>query len=610
MRSHSVTIYLLGSEPTFDGPLRCFNANKNWLLGWYKEKALPIGALETWTGRLVAFVDYDLADPNNNEFVLLRVDEFLYVQYNRAKKFNAGTSLHQDEVVAVAGEGTLTSGSVLLAGLGASESYSWKGMTILVCSLKFNASSSMDYAEVVIHPTGSFSTCTPEPIPMTMAPVTPVPTLRPSPAPTPFASPFPVTLAPNTTVAPTNHPTGTPVTVAPSISTQPSRTTQWVQVGADIDGEAPQDWSGFAVALSSDGTVLAIGALRNDGGGSNAGHVRVYVNMGEAWVQRGSDVDGATPDDFFGSSVALSADGTILAVGARRADSVNGVLTGHVQVYRWLGSARQRMGLPIVGAASEDEFGYSVSLSDDGTILAVGARFNTEGGDRAGQVQVFAWTGTDWAQRGTDLNGSSAGDRFGDSVSLSSDGSVVACGADQSDNSGAPGYVRIYQWNGSLWMQQGTTLFGFSSFDDFGESVSLSGDGNVVAVGADRGNYVAIFRNDGTDWLQIGQTIRGAAPFDWFGISVSLSVNGDTVVIGGRMNDSNGSDSGHALVYRLSPNSDEWVQVGQELVGEAADDEFGASVSVSEDGTRIAVGGFLNDGSGDRAGHVRVFDLQ
>ena len=382
---------------------------------------------------------------------------------------------------------------------------------------------------------------------------------------------------------------------------------QWVQVGDDIDGENPGDWFSRSVALSSNGAVLAVGARWNDGGGRNAGHVRVYINAGEGWQQRGSDLDGFAAGDEFGLSTALSADGTILAVGARRADGENGVNSGRVHIYQWILSTWQPLGSTLDGAGARDEFGKSVALSDDGTILAVGAWLNDAGGTDAGHVRVFAWTGTDWNQRGNDLNGSSANDNFGGSVSLSSDGAIVACGADQSNNDG-PGYARIYHWSGSAWQQQGSNLVGFSLNDGFGKFVSLSGNGSIIAVGTD--NYAGVFQNDGRHWVQIGQTIHGEAPNDAFGHFLSLSFDGSIVVIGGHRNGSNGARSGHALVFRISPNGQQWMQLGQELVGEAADDRFGHSTAISDDGTRIAIGAIWNDGNGVDTGHVRVYDLE
>ena len=386
------------------------------------------------------------------------------------------------------------------------------------------------------------------------------------------------------------------------------RAVQWVQVG-DIDGEAPGEGSS-GVAMSSNGAVLAIAGAGSDGGGTgpNAGHVRVYVNTVGGWEQRGNDLDGPAAHISFGRAVALSADGNILAVGAPRAD-VNGFNSGQVYVYRWNSNDWKAQGSTIEAEAAGDEFGSSVALSDDGTILAVGAVFNNDGlYDRAGHVRVYAWTGTEWNQRGNDLDGASSHGFFGNSVSLSSDGSIVAAGAFEVDF--GPGYVLVYRWSNSTWEQQGSTLFGFSYNDFFGRSVSLSRDGRVLAVGADSGNFAVVFRNDGTDWVQIGQTIHGEAPFDLFGLSLSLSSDGNTIVIGGYRNDSNGNYSGHALVLRLSPNGQDWVQVGQELFGEAAGDGFGSSTSIANDGNRIAIGAAGNDGNGPGSGHVRVFDLR
>ena len=88
--------------------------------------------------------------------------------------------------------------------------------------------------------------------------------------------------------------------------------------GADIDGEAADDLSGQSVSLSSDGTTVAIGANQNDGNGSTSGHVRIYAwnSATSAWEQQGADIDGEAADDYSGYSVSLSSDGTTVAIGA------------------------------------------------------------------------------------------------------------------------------------------------------------------------------------------------------------------------------------------------------------------------------------------------------
>ena len=109
------------------------------------------------------------------------------------------------------------------------------------------------------------------------------------------------------------------------------------KLGSDIDGEASNDQSGNAVAFSSDGTTVAIGAPNNDGSGSNAGHVRVYKNNAGTWTQIGADFDGEAANDFFGNSVSISSDGNKVAIGAPRNDG-SGPDAGHVRVYLNIGA--------------------------------------------------------------------------------------------------------------------------------------------------------------------------------------------------------------------------------------------------------------------------------
>ena len=103
------------------------------------------------------------------------------------------------------------------------------------------------------------------------------------------------------------------------------------QIGGDIDGEAANDNSGYSVSLSSDGTIVAIGAVNNDGNGSNSGHVRVYQYASSTWSQLGSDIDGEAASDNSGYSVSLSSDGTIVAIGAI-------IMTAMAQILDTLGS--------------------------------------------------------------------------------------------------------------------------------------------------------------------------------------------------------------------------------------------------------------------------------
>lgn len=136
---------------------------------------------------------------------------------------------------------------------------------------------------------------------------------------------------------------------------------EYTQLGMDIDGEAAGDYSGRCVSISSDGNVVAIGAPGNDGNGDGSGHVRVYVWDDSSWIQRGADIDGEAAGDNCGTSVALSSDGRILAIGATLNDG-SASNAGHVRVYAWDGSGWVQRGSDIDGEAASDKSGFSVSL--------------------------------------------------------------------------------------------------------------------------------------------------------------------------------------------------------------------------------------------------------
>jgi hypothetical protein len=119
-------------------------------------------------------------------------------------------------------------------------------------------------------------------------------------------------------------------------SSPPSSSPAWTQVGADIDGEAAYDYSGWSVSLSSDGKTVAIGAYDNDGNGSRSGHVRIFqwTESTSTWTQVGADIDGEAAVDWSGTSVSLSSDGKTVAIGARDNDG-NGYGSGHVRIFQW-----------------------------------------------------------------------------------------------------------------------------------------------------------------------------------------------------------------------------------------------------------------------------------
>src|SRR5210317_1934816 len=227
------------------------------------------------------------------------------------------------------------------------------------------------------------------------------------------------------------------------------------QLGQDIDGEASQDYSGRSVSLSSDGTIVAIGAHYNDGTSTNtswnSGHVRIYQYNGTVWNQLGQDIDGEAEGDRLGWAVSLSSDGTNVAIGANYNDGTTTSNAGHARVYQYNGTVWNQLGQDIDGEAANDYSGYSVSINSDGTIVAIGAYRNDGIGGDGGHVRIHQYNSDNnlWNQLGQDIDGEANNDRSGNSVSINSDGTIVAIGAFYNDGTTTSnaGHVRIYQYN-------------------------------------------------------------------------------------------------------------------------------------------------------------------
>ena len=159
-------------------------------------------------------------------------------------------------------------------------------------------------------------------------------------------------------------------------------------------------------------------------------------------------------------------------------------------------------------------------------------------------------------------------------------------------------------------------IFGEAEDDYFGYSVDISSDGKTLAIGAPGGNegYVRVYHLESngltSSWTQIGQDIIGEADGDEFGYSISLSNDGKSLAVGAQSNDGNGVDSGHVRVYRMDDSSTSWTQVGEDIDGEASGDNSGYAVSLSADGTTVAIGATGNDDNEFSSGHVRIFSVK
>ncbi len=407
------------------------------------------------------------------------------------------------------------------------------------------------------------------------------------------------------------------------------------------------DKFGYVVSLSQDGNTLAVSAYfeasaakgingdQNDNSIPQAGAVYVFTRTGTKWSQQAYIKASNTGEkgigdqlgdgDQFGFSIGLSADGNTLAAGAIGEDSgakgINGDQndnsqqgSGAVYVFTRTGATwSQEAYVKASNTDANDLFGYSVGLSADGNTLAVSA-YDEDSSAReingvmdkgrrgSGAIFVFTRTGATWAQTAY-LKASNAegGDSLGYAIAISQDGNTIAGGAgdedcmtgginpagcdndNKSDTSSGAAYVFVR--NGSTWTQQAFIKASHPGKEDwFASRLSLSGDGNTLAVGAQ---------------LE----------------------NGGSKGINGKQEDQTAEDSG--TVYFFTRTGTTWTQTAYVKASNAeAYDEFGSAMALSKDGKLMAVGarsegsaakgidGNQNDNSAMGSGAVYIFTYQ
>lgn len=191
---------------------------------------------------------------------------------------------------------------------------------------------------------------------------------------------------------------------------------------------------------------------------------------------------------------------------------------------------------------------------------------------------------------------------FGSSVSISGDGTIIVVGAPGSTSLGAfTGLVRVYSFDailGTQYRQIGSDIYGKFAYSQFGQAVSISADGTTFVAGApyDQARSfgsISIYRFNSTvnSYVQVGSDINGTALGDSFGSSVSISGDGTTIVVGAPGNDDNGPNSGHVRVYTYNSKINQYVQVGYDIIGDQGNFGFGRTVSISADGSSFVIGG-------------------
>jgi hypothetical protein len=461
----------------------------------------------------------------------------------------------------------------------------------------------------------------------------------------------------------------------PTESTPPSGNTAGI-VYVKASNTGIGDLFGSSVAISADGNTLAVGAPgefssatgingnQSDNSAPGSGAVYVFTRDGSTWTQqayiKASNTEASENNDNFGFSIALSADGGTLVVGAPGEDSsatgINGdqsnnsaAGSGAVYVFTRSGTIwNQEAYVKASNTRAGDGFGTSVAISSDGNTLAVGApgedssatgidgNQSDNSASASGAAYAFTRSGTTWSQQAyVKASNTEEGDWFGFSIALSPDGNTLAVGApkedssatgiggDQNNNSvSASGAVYVFIRSGAAWSQQAYVKASNTGSDDnFGSSVVLSADGNTLAVGtpgedssatgiggnqndnsASASGAVYVFTRSGTTWSQQAYVkASNTGTNDLFGNSVSLSSDGNKLAVGAPVEASNAtglngdqndnSAYGSGAVYVFTRSGTTWSQQTYvKASNTGVNDLFGSSVSLTSDGSTLAVG--------------------
>ncbi|MEP2937460.1 MAG: FG-GAP repeat protein [Gilvibacter sp.] len=464
------------------------------------------------------------------------------------------------------------------------------------------------------------------------------------------------------------------------------------------------DGIGSFTVMSDDGNYLAVTTVEEDsnatginGDGSNnsasrSGAVYVFVRIGGIWSQQAYiKASNAEANDFFGTHISLSNDGSRLAVGAynersnatgvggdQTDNSINGA--GAVYVFSRSGTTWAQEAYIKASNTGEDydRFGTYVSLSDDGSRLAVGALGEDSnatgvGGDQtnnaatdSGAVYMFSRSGTTWSQEAyIKASNTEANDNFGLTLSLSGDATRLVVGTvledsnatgingdETSNTSSSSGAAYVFLRSGTTWTQEAYIKASNTDANDyFGKSISLDADGNTLAIGANQedsdatgiggdqtnntgytSGAVYLFTRTGTTWSQQAYIKSGSSDnFDQFGNSLALSSDGDKLMVGAPTEDGYDSglggdptnndlqDAGAAFLFERSGST--WSQTEYfKACNPDVGDNFGQAVALNdsatlvgisahrEDSNATGVNGNMLSNSTSNSGAVYVFD--
>lgn len=345
---------------------------------------------------------------------------------------------------------------------------------------------------------------------------------------------------------------------------------------------------GSQTAMSGDGLTMAVAANFFDAGANfNVGMVRTYVRNGNTWSALPQDFTGGVTNEELGHSLALSEDGSYLAIASKRVtvNSVTGF--GQVKVYKRVGSTWERFGAALTGTNSAHIFGNEIALSSDGMTLAVATATN-----HAAVYRHNATSGN-YEQLGSNITTTSSVAK----IDISDDGNSIIVGQEGYDDGADTdaGMAQTYTFANGSWSQRGADIVGLDAGDRLGFAVQMSGDGTTIAVSAiefdgnvSNAGRVTVYRLNSNAWSQIGSPVTGQVANENQGAELALSADGSTLATRSSTFVVNTVNVGAVRVYTIGSST--VTQKGSDIYGDHNVSSFGSSIAVDRKGESFVIG--------------------
>jgi hypothetical protein len=386
-----------------------------------------------------------------------------------------------------------------------------------------------------------------------------------------------------------------------------------------------------SLGMSGDGSVVVVGSKLDDDKGTNAGAAYIFIkNATGGWneVQKLKASNGVA-DDRFGCSTDISSDGNYIVIGARLVHTSSVANSGAIYIFkRTVGTNNwiQQQILSSSHNSEDDHFGFRVSISSDGTYVVATAQNDDESVSNGGAAYVFKRTDSTWNTTPFRLISGDVAteDYFGSSIEISNDGNFVAVGAmfDNGVGTDDDGSVYMFARTGdNTWVQQqkinNPSVSGTNNyFGGENQGVSISSDGTYLVVGAygrtTQNGAIFFFQRTGSSVSDWTWSLMGSTQFhppattnQLFGRAVKMSPDG-TVALAHSRDDVGGTDVGAVFVYTRSGST--WTYKHKiQHNDQTASDYFGSALAISTDASYFVAGMEYDDDNGSRAGAAYIY---